>query len=208
MPRPSSKSHIIDCAESLFAEEGIDKVSLRQINEASGLSPAALHYHFKNKESLITEVLQRRLRPKAVREAELDLLIGKELEVTPRAIASALVNPLATIFIEDGAGGESYVQILSQIYSDRSQRFHPYLPKAFPTSINKFYKLLAELVDSDNKEAEAELKRRYQIAVVSMIQSLASFSAPLKASDNSATQLKQQYTKSLIGFIANGLTID
>lgn len=206
MPRPSSKALIIDCAESLFAEEGIDGVSLRQINEASGLSPAALHYHFGNKESLITEVLQRRLRPKAIRDAELDLLISGENRVSPQAIASALVTPLATIFIEDETGGESYVQILSQIYSDRSQKFHTHLPRAFQSSINKFHKLLPAL-EPENTELLPDLKRRYQLAVITMIQGLANFSAPAKASASSVKQLKQQYVESLISFIENGLTI-
>ena len=45
---------LIETAERLFAERGIDNVSLREINRAAGQkNVAALHYHFGTRESLL-----------------------------------------------------------------------------------------------------------------------------------------------------------
>ena len=46
MARPSARERLLDCAEHLFADHGLEGVSLRAINAEAGLSPAALHYHF------------------------------------------------------------------------------------------------------------------------------------------------------------------
>jgi len=43
----------MDAAERLFAERGIDAVSLRTINAEAGYSVAALHYHFGTRDGLV-----------------------------------------------------------------------------------------------------------------------------------------------------------
>ena len=48
---------LIETAERLFAEKGIDNVSLREINRAAGQkNVAALHYHFGTRESLLEAI--------------------------------------------------------------------------------------------------------------------------------------------------------
>ncbi|MGQ3179211.1 MAG: TetR/AcrR family transcriptional regulator, partial [Blastomonas fulva] len=55
-------------AMRLFAREGMNAVSLRRIVAAAGAANlSALHYHFGNRESVVTEVarmLQRILEPR------------------------------------------------------------------------------------------------------------------------------------------------
>jgi AcrR family transcriptional regulator len=59
--RRSGKEALLDAAERLFAEKGLEGVSLRQIGSQSGqLNTAAIHYHFGDKENLIREILERR----------------------------------------------------------------------------------------------------------------------------------------------------
>ncbi len=60
--RDATRLAIIETAESLFAEEGIDGVSLRQIGTATGArNPAVVAYHFGDKEALIEAILAHRL---------------------------------------------------------------------------------------------------------------------------------------------------
>ena len=40
MLRPSTREKLLDCAENLFANQGLAGVSLRSINASAGLSPA------------------------------------------------------------------------------------------------------------------------------------------------------------------------
>ncbi|MCJ2178031.1 TetR/AcrR family transcriptional regulator [Novosphingobium album (ex Hu et al. 2023)] len=63
---------IIEAAESLFAEQGIDMVSLRQIGAAAGAkNTAVVAYHFGDKEALIEAILRHRLPEFEKRRGEL-----------------------------------------------------------------------------------------------------------------------------------------
>ena len=60
--RPSlTRESILDTAEALFAQQGHDGTSMRQITAAAGVNLASVNYHFGSKESLVQAVLKRRL---------------------------------------------------------------------------------------------------------------------------------------------------
>ena len=52
------KQHLLETAEQLFTEHGYQAVSIRDIAQASGVTNAALYYHFPNKEALFDEVIE------------------------------------------------------------------------------------------------------------------------------------------------------
>src|SRR4051812_44617723 len=54
---------LLDAAESLFSERGIEAASLRAITERAGANLAAVHYHFGSKQGLVRAVFSRRLTP-------------------------------------------------------------------------------------------------------------------------------------------------
>ena len=58
-----TKELILDTAERLFAENGIDAISLRTIISEAGVNLAAIHYHYGSKNLLVKEVFGRRIRP-------------------------------------------------------------------------------------------------------------------------------------------------
>src|SRR5689334_16858610 len=58
-----TKDRILNTAEKLFAERGIDATSLRSIIAAAKVNLAAVHYHFHSKEALLDAVLARHLEP-------------------------------------------------------------------------------------------------------------------------------------------------
>jgi len=60
MPRPSNRELILDVAETLYAEYGVGRVSLRTIQAAAGLSVGSLRYHFESEEALIEPESGRR----------------------------------------------------------------------------------------------------------------------------------------------------
>ena len=69
--RPDTKEKILDVAERLFATHGFPATSLRQITAEAGVNLAAVNYHFRSKEALLSAVLQRRLGPVNARRLEL-----------------------------------------------------------------------------------------------------------------------------------------
>ena len=57
-PRPDTRERIQSVALELFAEQGYDKTSLREIAERLDVTKAALYYHFKSKEDIVTSLVE------------------------------------------------------------------------------------------------------------------------------------------------------
>lgn len=108
---PETRERIISAAERLFAERGIDAVSLREINRASGAKSAvAVQYHFDDRAGVLRAILDKH-RPSVdtARHAVLDHLEA-EGSTNLRDMAAALVRPLAAK-LSDPDGGPAYLQI-------------------------------------------------------------------------------------------------
>ncbi|MQY04457.1 TetR/AcrR family transcriptional regulator [Actinomadura macrotermitis] len=60
---PDARRRLLEAAERLLREQGYHQVSVRAVNKAAGMNPAAVHYHFGSKQELVTALLERRLRP-------------------------------------------------------------------------------------------------------------------------------------------------
>lgn len=54
-----TRGRIVGAAVRLFNELGTAAVSTNHIAEAAGISPGNLYYHFRNKEEIIREILER-----------------------------------------------------------------------------------------------------------------------------------------------------
>ncbi|MFD3871043.1 TetR/AcrR family transcriptional regulator [Streptomyces sp. NPDC058623] len=61
--RGNTRQRIQDIALELFAEQGYEKTSLREIAERLDVTKAALYYHFKTKEDIIISVFDDSTRP-------------------------------------------------------------------------------------------------------------------------------------------------
>lgn len=59
----ATRARLLDAAESLLLTRDVDAVSVRAVNAAAGMNPAAVHYHFGSKDALIGALLERRLAP-------------------------------------------------------------------------------------------------------------------------------------------------
>ncbi|GAA4226064.1 TetR family transcriptional regulator [Streptosporangium album] len=57
-----TRARIQDVALKLFVEQGYEGTSLREIAEALGVTKAALYYHFKSKEEIVTSLTEDRVR--------------------------------------------------------------------------------------------------------------------------------------------------
>jgi AcrR family transcriptional regulator len=113
--RDHTRQQLILAAEKLFAESGIDGVSLRQINiEAGQKNSSAAHYHFGSKGSLILSIYQ--LRMEHVNERRLATLAaiehsGDESDV--RSLVGAIVNPIIEE-IDADESGRNYIRFMAQ----------------------------------------------------------------------------------------------
>ncbi|GAA1819852.1 TetR/AcrR family transcriptional regulator [Planosporangium flavigriseum] len=56
-----TRTRIQDVALELFTEQGYEATSLREIAERLGVTKAALYYHFKTKEDIVTSMFESRV---------------------------------------------------------------------------------------------------------------------------------------------------
>ncbi|MFI1419080.1 TetR/AcrR family transcriptional regulator [Streptomyces sp. NPDC020731] len=61
--RGDTRQRIQDVALELFAEQGYEKTSLREIAERLDVTKAALYYHFKSKEEILVGIFEALTRP-------------------------------------------------------------------------------------------------------------------------------------------------
>jgi AcrR family transcriptional regulator len=144
-----TRDRLIAAAEELFAANGIQAVSLREIVRASGArNTTALQYHFGDRAGLVRAVLDKHhLDVDTRRHALLD---AYEAEAAPDlwTLAHALVAPLAAK-LGDPDGGGAYLQVLG----DLMNRPQPALdPAAFDDpedSMFRWRELVAPLLSQD-----------------------------------------------------------
>jgi AcrR family transcriptional regulator len=54
--REEIRTRILDAARELFANEGVESVTMRRIAERIEYSPTAIYFHFRDKEALLAEL--------------------------------------------------------------------------------------------------------------------------------------------------------
>lgn len=122
LPRSGERSaavrkRLIDVAERLFAEHGIEAVSLNQIARAANQRNATvIQYHLGSKLGLIRAIAERRME--AVNERRLELLrrvSGADRVADLRAAVEAMVIPFAEHLSHEG--GSYFVRFVAQLYS-------------------------------------------------------------------------------------------
>jgi AcrR family transcriptional regulator len=107
---------LLDVGERLFAERGVDRVSVREIVRQSGqLNASAAQYHFGSREALIVAVVERRMAVvNATRNRWLDAMEATGQGVELRALITAGVEPLAE-YVRTTDWGARYVQIVAEL---------------------------------------------------------------------------------------------
>ncbi len=123
----STRERILDTAEALFAEQGFDGTSLRQITREAGVNLAAIHYHFGSKDALIDAVFARLVGPiNAARLAMLDEVEREAGEGAPeleRVLEAFILPPLQSTA---DVGTRTYldgrrIKLIGRIYSAERQ---------------------------------------------------------------------------------------
>jgi AcrR family transcriptional regulator len=110
---------LVRAAEQLFAQQGVDRVSLREIAIAAGQrNVSAATYHFGSKRELIEALLERHSRP-IQNDWAATLAQDPEKKLTLEELANLLVRPIVAK-IDDPDGGRCYLEICGELVASRS----------------------------------------------------------------------------------------
>jgi AcrR family transcriptional regulator len=141
----STPERIVATAERLFAERGLEAVSLRDITNACEANSAAIHYHFGSKEELVRAILEHRAAELAKRRDAYLAIVEQSRKPRLRQVVRALVLPTAELALEDEHGGRYYIgflaamlerpdtaAIIDDVFSDQMTRYLDALARVLP----------------------------------------------------------------------------
>jgi len=172
-PTPTQPSQtrdaLLDAAEALFVEHGLEGASLRAITQRAGANLAAVNYHFGSKEGLVRAVFHRRLGPLQAERLRLldeeEALDGGTLE----GVLRAFIGPALRMKAASNAGPGDVSQLIGRIFHEPNDELRTMLFAEFAPSLQRFLPALQRLLPELSRE---ELLWRFHFGVGAMSQTL------------------------------------
>lgn len=191
-----TRQKIIATAERLFAERGVDAVSMNEITrEAGQKNKSALNYHFGSKDQLLLAIIEKHEGfILSQRNAYLDDLEQRKA-INIESVVRAFVYPLAAQ-LDDADGGKYYVGILAQLASCPGMNLYRLRPD-YITREERVMKLFRHLTP-DTPE-ELRLARLLQCS--SLLFHSLSYLASLIGKRKDSRRLCQVFTENLVDAI-------
>jgi AcrR family transcriptional regulator len=202
LPAASGRVALVLAAERLFAERGLDGVSLRQINEAAGQRNAsAAHYHFGSREGVVRAVFEHRMAAvDARRRAVIESLHREGRMSDVRALIAAWIRPLAAELVPRPEGNH-YVRFL-----DQTRRAWTPLPSDIAHGLDTGWRQADAALAQLLRYLPASLARlRLDVVTQSSIAALAQLEAQV-ARGSVAPEAVEQHIENLIDMSVGALT--
>ncbi|MCO5162499.1 MAG: TetR family transcriptional regulator [Mesorhizobium sp.] len=206
MASAETRQKILDAAESLFTQHGINGVSLREIATSADIRISHLQYHFKTREDLYYAVFERRIR--AINEDRLARLASIERDsgyddAHLEDVVRALVEPMVMRSGDTKSGGANYATLLNQVTNE---------PADYARRISReFFDPIARITIQAFAKALPELDMKslpwiYIFAVGAMTASISRTDRVKLLSDNACDPLDVARTVSLlVPFVTGGM---
>jgi len=113
-----TRERVLDAAERLFSERGIDATSLRSLTREAGVNLAAVHYHFGCKDALLDAVVERRASPineERIAELRRARECAASSGISVEAILSAFLMPGVRSFEAFGEARAQFSRLVARI---------------------------------------------------------------------------------------------
>jgi len=156
----ATRERLMVAAERLFAERGIDAVSIRDITNEAGANSAAIHYHFGSKTALITAILDWRAADIAARRSEWLVRIEAAAAPTLREVIEAFVVPTAELAADADGGGRYHIGFIAAVLANPEHM--PLVIEAFEPTTDRWVAALARVtpeLDADVRELRLALAK-------------------------------------------------
>lgn len=138
------RTRLLDAAERLFDERGIDGTTAAAITQAAGhRNAAAVNYHFGNLDNLIEATFERRANEIDRRRHELLDELEAEGPIEPREAFIAFIQPLADLLATPE--GRRFLRLFNQ--AANHPRFHHRAGWRYTSSLERGVAHILPLVD-------------------------------------------------------------
>ena len=152
--RGDTKDRILDTAERLFADHGFAATSLRQITAEAEVNLAAVNYHFKSKEALLSAVIERTLAP--INRHRLELLDelearsgGAKLDLEDAV--RAFVRPAFEAKTSNFEGLRHFPRLMARVMAEPGEWSAPVLLPALHEITNRFMPIFQQAMGVENR---------------------------------------------------------
>ena len=136
----ATRQRILDAAERLFSEHGINGVSLRTITAEAGANSAAANYHFGTKKGLLDAVFERYATGMA---EERETLLA---DCHPAPGRPPLLEQIISAFLEPGMrgrhGGATFARLRARMLAESSAQTRELYAIHFNDSSSRFLEAL------------------------------------------------------------------
>ena len=138
---------MLETAERLFAQEGLDSVPLHRIVQDSGQrNRSALHYHFGTRPELVAHVVNMRMPVvNALRHQALDAIEAQPGGFDVRDVMLASASALAQV-MDNEPWGRDYARIISQANFNPAACRYDLIPPESTSSLQRVRGLIAQLL--------------------------------------------------------------
>ncbi|MFK7991246.1 MAG: TetR/AcrR family transcriptional regulator [Sandaracinaceae bacterium] len=162
-----TRERILDVAEELFAKQGVEATTVRQITTAAGVRTASVNYYFDTKSDLAVSVVARRFD---VLEQERAASLSAALEEagSVRSIVEAFVEPAARLTRTGGAGWQHYNRIVATLALREEWPGHAYA-RAFDRQAQAFIDALVQTTGADPERAVVAFRLMLSTVLVAFV---------------------------------------
>lgn len=142
-PGAQTREKILDAANKLFAERGVEGVSLRELTVKAGVNIAAVHYHFGSKDGILPELFARSSKP--IIKWRLDLLEKVRRHPDGRPYLEDVLEAFLRPALQSGRRqNASFVHLRARLALERDEAKRRVLSRTFDGSSRKFLAAIAE----------------------------------------------------------------
>jgi AcrR family transcriptional regulator len=141
-----TRESLLDAAERLFSEHGIQAASLRAITQEAGANLAAVHYHFGSKDGLVRAVFVRRLKP--IHEERMQRLAACELTAPDgvEQVLHAFVAPALRMAREQPEGTRAFARLMGRVFSEPAEEVRSIVSEQLGVTVQPFLTALQQVL--------------------------------------------------------------
>ncbi|WP_421861886.1 TetR/AcrR family transcriptional regulator [Motiliproteus sp.] len=143
----STVKRILDTAVELFAQNGFDQTSVRDITQAANVNLAAINYHFGSRDALIQAVAERYLTPMCqLLERQLDDHDSLETELSLEDLLELLIAAMLSSVEKDRQGVSLFMRLVGQAYLSSDNNLRAFLQRRYGPLFGRFLSQMSQRV--------------------------------------------------------------
>ncbi|QKV19602.1 TetR/AcrR family transcriptional regulator [Oricola thermophila] len=149
-----TRARILDAAELLFAANGYEGTSMRDIAAAAQVPVALVNFHGGAKEELFATVVARRADVLSLRRTEaIAAAKARKAELDARDVLDCFIRPYLELAATGGPQWTAYARLIALVSAD--ERWRPISERCFDPTAQAFITELARLFPAADKRKVA-----------------------------------------------------